>query len=80
MFESGAFYSLKSIGAAMTCYGTAVEYAKTRVQFHGKPIGSHQLVQQSLVEMLTEITKAQFTTLQISRLKEEARSSVSIFL
>lgn len=62
-----------SIGAAMLCYQTALDYSLSRVQFHGKPIASHQLVQAKLAEMLTEITKAQLLTLQITRLKEQDR-------
>lgn len=60
-----------SIGSAMLCYQTALDYSLTRVQFHGKPIASHQLVQAKLAEMLTEITKAQMLTLQVTRLKEQ---------
>jgi glutaryl-CoA dehydrogenase len=57
----------------MHCYQTALDYSLTRVQFHGKPIASHQLVQKELAEMLTEICKAQFLTLQITRLKEKGK-------
>jgi glutaryl-CoA dehydrogenase len=62
-----------SIGAAMHCYQTALDYSLTRVQFHGQPIASHQLIQKELAEMLTEICKAQFLTLQITRLKEKGK-------
>jgi glutaryl-CoA dehydrogenase len=58
-----------SIGAAMDCYRTALDYAKERVQFN-KPIAGYQLVQQKLVGMLNEITKAQCLTLRLGRLKE----------
>ena len=58
------------VGAAMECYHTALEYARERVQFSGRPIASHQLVQEKLVWMITEITKAQFLALQAARLKE----------
>ncbi len=61
------------IGAAMNCYQTALDYSLTRVQFHGKPIASHQLIQADLAWMLTEITKAQFLTLQITRLREQGK-------
>jgi glutaryl-CoA dehydrogenase len=47
-----------AIGAAMACYESSVNYAKSRIQF-GKPIGGFQLVQAKLADMLTEITKAQ---------------------
>src|ERR1700738_275352 len=33
-----------AIGAAMACYDTALQYAKSRKQFQNKPIASHQLV------------------------------------
>lgn len=62
-----------SIGAAMVCYKTALDYSLSRIQFHGKPIASHQLIQESLAEMVTEITKAQFLTLHITRLKEQGK-------
>jgi glutaryl-CoA dehydrogenase len=61
------------IGAAMACYDTALTYAKQRKQFDNKPIASHQLVQEKLVWMITEITKAQFLALQVGRLKDKGR-------
>jgi len=62
-----------AIGAAMACYDTALRYAKERKQFDNKPIASHQLVQEKLVWMITEITKAQFLALQVGRLKDLGR-------
>ena len=47
-----------AIGAAMDCYDSALRYSKERIQFN-KPIGSFQLTQKKLAEMITEITKAQ---------------------
>ncbi len=61
------------IGAAMACYDEALSYTKDRVQFGGKPIASHQLVQLKLVDMLQEITKAQLLALQLGRLKEAGK-------
>jgi glutaryl-CoA dehydrogenase len=61
------------IGAAMACYDTALTYAKQRKQFDNKPIASHQLVQEKLVWMITEITKAQFLALHVGRLKDKGR-------
>ena len=58
-----------SVGAAMACYDEAVGYAKNRIMF-GKPIGQTQIQQVRLVEMLTEITKAQLLVLQLGRLKD----------
>ena len=62
-----------AIGAAMACYDTALRYAKERKQFGNKPIASHQLVQEKLAWMITEITKAQFLALQVGRLKDKER-------
>jgi glutaryl-CoA dehydrogenase len=59
-----------AIGAAMACYDEALRYAKDRVMF-GKPIGGTQIQQVRLADMLTEITKAQFLTLQLGRLKDQ---------
>src|ERR1700690_3266616 len=61
------------IGAAMACYDTALQYAKTRKQFQNKPIASHQLVQDKLVFMITEISKAQLLALHIGKLKDKGR-------
>ena len=58
-----------AVGAAMSCYDSALGYAQDRVQF-GKPIAGFQLVQQKLVHMVSEITKAQCLTLRLGRLKE----------
>jgi glutaryl-CoA dehydrogenase len=62
-----------AIGAAMSCYDTALQYSKIRKQFHDQPIASHQLVQEKLVWMITEITKAQLLALQVGRLKDQER-------
>ncbi|HSL85134.1 MAG TPA: acyl-CoA dehydrogenase family protein [Thermoanaerobaculia bacterium] len=61
------------LGAAMDCYVTALEYAKERVQFSGQPIACHQLVQEKLVWMLSEISKGQLLALQLGRLKDSGR-------
>jgi glutaryl-CoA dehydrogenase len=61
------------LGAATACFDTAVDYAKHRVQFAGKPIAAHQLVQAKLAEMLTQITSAQLMVLEASRLKAEKK-------
>ena len=59
------------IGAASACFDCAVDYAKHRVQFAGKPIASHQLVQAKLAEALTQITTMQLMALECSRIKQE---------
>jgi glutaryl-CoA dehydrogenase len=57
------------VGSMMACYDSALNYAKSRIQF-GKPIASYQMTQQKLVFMLTEITKAQLMNLQLGRMKD----------
>jgi glutaryl-CoA dehydrogenase len=57
------------IGSASACFDCAVDYAKHRVQFGGKPIASHQLVQAKLAEMLTTISNMQLQVVEASRLK-----------
>jgi len=61
-----------SMGAARACYESALEYAKTRVQF-GKPIAGFQLTQRKLVEMLVEISKGTLLALHLGRMKDEGR-------
>ncbi len=61
-----------AIGAAMACYDEVVQYTKERV-VQGGPLAGKQLTQMKLVEMLTEITKAQLLVLQVGRLKDEGR-------
>jgi glutaryl-CoA dehydrogenase len=62
-----------AIGAAMSCYDTALQYAKLRKQFRDMPIAGHQLVQEKLVWMITEITKSQLLALQVGRLKDSGK-------
>jgi glutaryl-CoA dehydrogenase len=59
-----------AIGAAMSCYDTALQYSLARKQFHNQPIASHQIIQDKLVWMLSEISKAQLLSLQVGRLKD----------
>jgi glutaryl-CoA dehydrogenase len=62
------------VGAAMSCYDTALQYSLLRKQFRDQPIASHQLVQEKLAWMITEITKAQLLVLQVGRLKDEGKA------
>jgi glutaryl-CoA dehydrogenase len=61
-----------AIGAAMACYDEALRYTRERVQF-SRPIAGYQLVQQKLVDMLEEITKAQLISWRLGRLKEAGK-------
>ena len=63
-----------ALGAAMDCYFTALKYSQERFQF-GKPIGAFQLQQKKLVEMITEITKAQLMVWRIGVLMNEDRAT-----
>ncbi len=60
------------IGAARTCYQCALDYAKSRKQF-SRPLAGYQLVQNKLVGMLTEITKAQMVCLRLAQLKDSGQ-------
>ena len=57
------------IGAAIDCYETALAYARERKQF-GRPIAGFQMVQEKLVWMVQEITKAQLLALRLTRMME----------
>jgi glutaryl-CoA dehydrogenase len=59
-------------GAARACYEAALDYAKTRIQFD-RPIGSFQLIQQKLTNMVTELVKAQLLSLQLGWLKDKGK-------
>lgn len=63
-----------AIGAAMDCYESARRYCAERIQFD-KPIGSFQLQQKKLAEMLTEITKAQLLNLRLGQLFNEGKAT-----
>ncbi|MEV5555826.1 acyl-CoA dehydrogenase family protein [Nonomuraea wenchangensis] len=57
------------VGAARACLESAVEYAKTRVQFD-KPIGAFQLTQEKLAWMYVGLAQAQLTALHLGELKD----------
>jgi glutaryl-CoA dehydrogenase len=63
-----------TVGAAMDCYDTALRYSKERIQFN-RPIGSFQLQQKKLSEMITEITKAQLLNWRLGVLMNENRAT-----
>ena len=63
-----------AIGAAMDCYDSARRYSLERIQFD-KPIGSFQLIQKKLSEMLTEITKAQLLNWKLGKMFEEGKAT-----
>jgi glutaryl-CoA dehydrogenase len=59
-----------AIGSAMATYQAALDYAKSRKQWRDRPIASHQLVQERLAWMITEITKGQLLCLQLGKMKD----------
>jgi glutaryl-CoA dehydrogenase len=59
-----------AIGAAVSCFSTALSYSKERVQF-SKPIAAFQLTQEKLANMATEISKAQLLALHVGRMKDQ---------
>jgi glutaryl-CoA dehydrogenase len=65
-----------ALGAAMDCYDSAKRYSIERIQF-GKPIGSFQLIQKKLAEMLTEITKAQLLNWRLGVLMNEGKATTA---
>jgi len=64
-----------AIGAAMSYYDTALQYSLLRKQFRDQPIASHQLVQEKLTWMISEISKAQLLSLHVGRMKDEGKVS-----
>jgi glutaryl-CoA dehydrogenase len=60
------------VGSMMAVYDSALNYAKSRVQF-SKPIAGYQLTQQKLVNILSEITKAQLLNYRLAILKDQKK-------
>jgi glutaryl-CoA dehydrogenase len=59
-----------AMGAARACFQSALEYAKTRLQFD-RPIGGFQLTQAKLADMLTELSKGTLLALHLGRMKDQ---------
>ena len=56
-----------ALGIAEECYEIALQYSIDRTQF-GEAIAGKQLIQKKLVDMITEISKAQLLSIEIGRL------------
>ena len=63
-----------AMGAAKACFDSALAYSRERIQF-GVPIASKQLIQEQIVEMALEISKAQIMNYHFARLKDQDRLS-----
>ena len=59
-----------AIGSAMATYQAALDYAKSRKQWKDRPIAAHQLVQERLAWMITEITKGQLLAWKLGTMKD----------
>ena len=59
-----------SMGAARACFESALDYARTRVQFD-RPIGGFQLTQAKLADMVTELSKGMLLALHLGRMKDD---------
>lgn len=59
-----------AVGVAVGAYEAALAYTQERVQF-GKPIASHQLVQQHLAEMMGNITASVALCTRVSEMLDE---------
>jgi len=62
-----------ALGSAIACYEAAADFAGKRIVFE-KPVSGYQLVQEKLVRMMVEITKAQLISYHLGRLLDEGRS------
>ena len=63
-----------ALGIAEECYEIALQYSKDRTQF-GEPIAGKQLIQKKLVDMITEISKAQLLCIKVGELMNENKIS-----
>ena len=60
------------IGAARSCFESALEYSMTRKQFD-EPIASFQLTQAKLADMATKVQQGYLLALRLGQLKDEGR-------
>lgn len=60
----------QAVGCARGAYESALAYTRTRKQF-GKPIASFQLIQNHLVEMLSNLTAMQTLCFRLSQLQDQ---------
>lgn len=60
----------QAVGCARGAYESALAYTQTRKQF-GKPIASYQLIQNHLVEMLSNLTAMQTLCFRLSQLQDQ---------
>lgn len=61
-----------AVGVARGAYENALDYTRKRVQF-GKPIASYQLIQNHLVEMLSNLTAMQTLVYRLSEIQDDSK-------
>ena len=61
-----------ALGAAETCWHTALQYTMDRKQF-GRPLAANQLIQRKLAQMQTDISLGLQGCLQACRLKDQGK-------
>lgn len=64
----------QAVGCARGAYESALKYTRKREQF-GRPIASYQLIQDHLVEMLSNLTAMQTLVFRLSELQDEGMLS-----
>jgi glutaryl-CoA dehydrogenase len=62
-----------AVGAGRACFESALDHAKTRVQF-GRPIGGFQLTQRKLAEMALRLNTGALLAVHLGRMKDEGRA------
>ena len=62
-----------ALGSAVACYQAARDFSMKREVFD-RPVASYQLIQDRLVRMVIEITKAQLLTHRLARLLDQDRA------
>jgi hypothetical protein len=72
--RSRCFISLLGLGMAQASLEASIAYAQQREQF-GKPIGGHQLVQQLIAEMATELEAARLMVYKALSLLDHGRGT-----
>ncbi|NUM53763.1 MAG: acyl-CoA dehydrogenase family protein [Candidatus Hydrogenedentes bacterium] len=61
------------VGAAQACIEETIAYLAQRIQFDGKSIASHQLVQYKLAWMAAELTSMQLVAKRLGELKAQGK-------
>jgi alkylation response protein AidB-like acyl-CoA dehydrogenase len=66
--------SVMGVGIGQACIDASIRYARERHQF-GRPIGSFQLVQEMIVDMVIEVESARFLAYRAMDLQDKGRDA-----